>query len=161
VVGFILELLNEYFHLIISNICVILKLLKITQYIMETSILIAKIIGPTYWIVWIAILFNRKFYKKMLYDFSKNITMFYIASLLPLLAGLVIILNHNIWISDWTVIITIFWWLAFIKWVCLLIFPEFNLRMIKNLKKSDSLLVAWWIFAASLWAYLTYMWNMS
>ncbi len=37
----------------------------------------------------------------------------YIAGLLAILIGLVLINTHNIWIADWPVIITIFGWLAF------------------------------------------------
>lgn len=128
---------------------------------METSILIAKLFGTAYCIVGIALLFNSDFYRNIFEDFWKNHVLYYITGILTLIAGLAIIVNHNIWIANWTVIITILGWLAFAKWIGLLVFPEFNLKLIEKLKDSKSLILAWGIFATVLWAYLAYMWFMA
>jgi len=42
---------------------------------------------------------------------------------LALLAGLAIVNAHNLWVSDWRVIITVVGWLAIIRGVLSLVFP--------------------------------------
>ena len=42
---------------------------------------------------------------------------------LALLAGLAIVNAHNLWVSDWRVIITVVGWLAIIRGVLSLLFP--------------------------------------
>jgi hypothetical protein len=46
-----------------------------------------------------------------------------LVGILTLLAGLAIVNAHNLWVSDWRVIITILGWLAIIRGVLSLLFP--------------------------------------
>lgn len=58
-------------------------------------------------------------------------------SLLPTLVflpfGLIIILGHNIWVSDWPVLITIFGWLITVKCAFYLIVPQLAPKLAKLL----------------------------
>ena len=128
---------------------------------METSILIAKLFWTAYFIVWISILFNPTFYIKVLEDFWKNKALYFIMSMIPLIIGLLMVIYHNTWESDWTVLITLLAWAALIKWTLLFIFPKFHLNIISKMKTSSFALVAWWIFATLVWAFLAYMGFMS
>ncbi|PIU41757.1 MAG: hypothetical protein COS99_03815 [Candidatus Omnitrophica bacterium CG07_land_8_20_14_0_80_42_15] len=91
---------------------------------METAVFIAKILGPCYLIIAIGIMLNREFYQKVMEDFSKNAALVYIGGLLALVIGLLIVLSHNVWVANWTVIITIFGWGGLIKGTWLIAFPN-------------------------------------
>ena len=77
---------------------------------MATSILIAKLIGPILLVAAIAMLVNPKDLQEMAREFLKNRGLIYITGVLAMLGGLAIVINHNSWVMDWPVIITLFGW---------------------------------------------------
>jgi hypothetical protein len=91
---------------------------------METSMLIAKILGPYCIIVAIGIMFNLKNYQKMMEDFLKNAALIYLGGIMALIFGIVIVLFHNVWVAGWPVIITILGWMGLIKGIWLIVFPN-------------------------------------
>ena len=68
---------------------------------METTTLLAQIIGPTFLAAGIGFLLHPKFYKTMIADFEKNKGLTYITGIMVMILGLLVILNHNIW--EWSV----------------------------------------------------------
>ena len=91
---------------------------------METSILIAKIIGIIYTAFGLGMLFNRKFYKTEIPKLFENSGYLILGGWIAVVCGVLIVEFHNNWICDWTVIITIIGWLALVKGVFLLAFPK-------------------------------------
>ena len=77
---------------------------------MATSILIAKLIGPVLLVAAIATLADAKELQEMAREFLKDRALIYVTGVLAMLGGLAIVNNHNIWIADWPVIITLFGW---------------------------------------------------
>ncbi len=77
---------------------------------LATSILIAKLIGPVLLVAAIAILADVKDLQEMAREFLKDRALIYVTGVLAMLGGLAIVNNHNIWIADWPVIITLFGW---------------------------------------------------
>ena len=75
-----------------------------------TSILIAKLIGPVLLVAAIAMLADTKDLQEMAREFLKDRALIYVTGVLALLGGLAIVNNHNIWIADWPVLITLFGW---------------------------------------------------
>ena len=55
--------------------------------------------------------------------FLENPILLYIIGLLDLTFGLLLVLTHNEWAKDWTVIITIVGWLLLFKGIMCIIFP--------------------------------------
>jgi len=102
---------------------------------METSILIAKIIGILYFSFGIGILFNKKYYSKAFENLLKDSTYLVLGGILAVIFGLLIVEFHNNWIENWTVIITIIGWAALLKGVFLLVFPT-SLNVFKPLFKN-------------------------
>jgi Flp pilus assembly protein protease CpaA len=78
---------------------------------MDTSLFIARLIGPLLLMVAIAVLVNQANVRQMATDFLESRALIYLTGVLTLFAGLVIINTHNIW-QGWPVIITIFGWLC-------------------------------------------------
>ena len=77
---------------------------------LATSILIAKLIGPVLLVAAIAMLADTKDLQEMAREFLKDRALIYVTGVLAMLGGLAIVNNHNIWIADWPVIITLFGW---------------------------------------------------
>ena len=107
---------------------------------METSIFIARIFGLCYLIIGTGILFNRKVFQRVMDDFCKNAAAVFYGGVLALVIGVVIILKHNIWVSNWTVMITIIGWLGFIKGIWMIVFPNTVSKFMQAYQKNESLL---------------------
>jgi len=104
---------------------------------MDLSIFLAKIYGIVFIAVGLGMLINSKYYRKAIDGMLKNYGVMYLGGAMALIIGYVIITYHNFWVKDWTVIITIFGWIAFIKGIMLLVFPKamisLSLSMIKKM----------------------------
>jgi hypothetical protein len=90
---------------------------------MEISILIAKIIGIIYLSFGVGLLFNQQFYKNEIPKLLANTAYLILGGFLAIIIGSVIIENHNFWVKNWTVVITIIGWIALIKGIVLIAFP--------------------------------------
>lgn len=91
---------------------------------MDTSLFLAKLIGPTLLAVSAAFLINQVNMREMAADFLEHRGLIFLAGILTLLAGLAIVLTHNVWEWRWPVIITIFGWLSVIGGAFRIIFPD-------------------------------------
>jgi len=91
---------------------------------MQTSIMLAQIIGPIYLIIGLGLFLNQESFKKMYQEFMKSSGLLYLGALMAMIVGALVIQSHNIWRADWTVLITIFGWAAFLKGVALVIIPQ-------------------------------------
>ena len=108
---------------------------------MEGSIFFARLLGLYFVIVAIGFLFNLKTYQRLLEDFCKNVALIYIGGVLALWFGLVIVLFHNVWVANWTVIITIFGWLGLIKGTWLIILPNTVSHLAETYQKKTPALI--------------------
>ena len=124
---------------------------------MTASIFIARIYGICCLVVGIGILLNREFYRKVMEDYCKNAALMLFTGFFPLFVGLVIILIHNVWVANWTVIITIFGWIALIKGIWLVVFPKTVPKFMEAYAKNYSLFTVHAIVALIFGAFLTYM----
>ena len=109
---------------------------------METSLFIAKILGPLLFVIAAGIVANRESYCKVLEDYSKNSALVFFSGAIVLVAGIVVVLTHNLWVASWRVIITIYGWGGIIKGVWLIVFPNRTSKFIQAYKKHKTLLVA-------------------
>jgi hypothetical protein len=77
---------------------------------LATSIVIAKLMGPIILLAAIGMLTDAKDLQRMAGEFLKGRALMYVTGVLALLGGLAIVNNHNIWIAQWPLIITLFGW---------------------------------------------------
>lgn len=105
---------------------------------MDNSILFARYIGPFIVLIGLSIILNFKLYGQIAEGFIKNTALIYITGLITFVAGLAIVLNHNVWVGNWPVIITVLGWISFIKGIWLVAFPgsagKISAVFIKNIK---------------------------
>ncbi|MEA2874208.1 MAG: hypothetical protein QOH67_4184 [Hyphomicrobiales bacterium] len=95
---------------------------------MNTSIFLAKLIGPLALVLGFGVLFNRGAVRAVLDEFINNRAILFLAGLITFPAGLAIVLVHNIWVADWPVIITIVGWLTAFSGAIRIVAPEGAIR---------------------------------
>lgn len=108
---------------------------------MENSIFIARVFGLCYLIIGAGFMFNRKAFQRIMDDFCKNAALLFFAGLLALVIGVVIIITHNIWVADWTVMITIIGWAALIKGIWIIVFPDTVYKFMQVYQKNENLAI--------------------
>ncbi|MFC1576816.1 hypothetical protein ACFL42_01695 [Candidatus Omnitrophota bacterium] len=123
---------------------------------MGTSIFIARIFGLCYLIIGACFIMNRKAFQQVMEDFCKNAAMVFYGGLLALVIGVVIVLKHNIWAANWTVIITIIGWVALIKGIWMIGFPGSVPKFMRAYRENKNLIVIHAVFAIVFGAVLAY-----
>ncbi|MGD8480906.1 MAG: hypothetical protein PVI61_12360 [Methyloceanibacter sp.] len=91
---------------------------------MDTSLFLAKLIGPIFVIVGIGLLLNEGRYRAVVDEVMSSYTLLYIFGAIALTGGLAIVLTHNVWVWDWPVIITIVGWLMIVRGSLRILIPQ-------------------------------------
>jgi len=123
---------------------------------MKTSIFIARIFGLCYLIIGAGFMFNRKAFQRIMEDFSKNAALLFFAGLFALVIGVVIILTHNVWVANWTVMITIIGWAGLIKGIWMIVFPNTVYKFMQAYQKNENLLTVHSVIVLIFGAVLTF-----
>ena len=79
---------------------------------MEISIFLAKLIGPVALLMGLVILLDASRVRAMAREMLQGEAFIFLAGMITLPVGLALINTHNVWASDWRVLITILGWLA-------------------------------------------------
>jgi len=90
----------------------------------QTSIFLARLIGPALLIVGIGILVNQSYYRGMTRELVASRPLFYLAAAIGVTGGLAIVLVHNVWALNWRVLITLFGWINLIRGAASILLPE-------------------------------------
>ena len=123
---------------------------------METSVFIARVFGLCYLVIGTGVMLNRKIFAQTMEDFGKSAASTFYGGLLALVVGVVIILTHNVWVSNWTVMITLIGWLGFIKGIWLIVFPTTVSKFVRLYRQNENLLRVHAMVAFIFGAVLTY-----
>jgi uncharacterized protein YjeT (DUF2065 family) len=91
---------------------------------LDTSILLARLIGPLFLIVGVGIFVNPEHYRRLVAEFGASPLAIYMAGTTALLLGLLIVVFHNVWEWRWPVIITILGWLTLVKGAVRVVLPK-------------------------------------
>ena len=91
---------------------------------MELSILIAKIISIIYISAGIGVLIGTINFNNIITDLKNSAALTYIAGSIGIILGMILIEYHNIWVKNWTILITIISWLFLIGGVTIVIIPK-------------------------------------
>lgn len=110
---------------------------------MDTSIMLARLVGPLFVAVGLGVLLNPTHYGRMLERFLTNRELYYLSGALAFVIGTAVILHHNFWVADWRVIITIIGWIWLIKGTARIMFPAIGAQL------AGSLLASKWSLNAS------------
>jgi hypothetical protein len=102
---------------------------------MQTSVYLARLIGPIFLAVGIGALVNAAVYKKLAAQFLDNIALIYVSGLLLMTAGVAVVLAHNVWVAEWRVLITLLGWIAAIAGAVRIVMPQGTERVGRRIIK--------------------------
>ena len=123
---------------------------------MELSTLVAKIISIIYISSAIAILLRTIDFNNIVNDFIKSPALTFVAGSVGIATGLVLIEYHNLWVNNWSIVITIISWLFLIGGIVVVIFPK-SLTLYNNFIKNTKLLALGMFVIGIVMGYLGFM----
>lgn len=91
---------------------------------MQTSLFIAKLLGPMLLVVGVALLIRPEAFRALLREFIASGALMYMAGFFGLLGGLALLLVHNVWAFDWQVLITLIGWASLIRALVTIFSPQ-------------------------------------
>jgi hypothetical protein len=91
---------------------------------MAASLFIAKLLGPLFILVGIALLLKLEMFCTILQEFIGSPALLYLAGFFGLLGGLALVLTQNVWVFDWRIIITLIGWLTIVRAVVTILWPQ-------------------------------------
>ena len=121
-----------------------------------TTIFFSRMLGPALMIIGLGVLLNRKIYRKVMKDFSKNAALVYLGGVFALFLGLVIVLFHNVWEASLAVIITNYGWGGIVKGAWLIMFPKSVAKFTDAYVGKKTLLAVHLVIVVILGGLLTY-----
>jgi hypothetical protein len=123
---------------------------------MQTSIFLARLIGPAMLVIAAGLIVNRDSYRTLVREFVASPALIYIAGLIALVIGLAIVLTHNVWVAGWPVIITLFGWLSLVAGILRIVFPTPLARFGGRMAGNEGVLIGAIVVYLVLGAWLTY-----
>jgi hypothetical protein len=91
---------------------------------MQTSIFLARLLGPLLLLTGAGIVLNPKSFRTIAGEVVRSVTLVYLFGFMDLAAGLAIVLTHNVWVASWRVLITLIGWLMLIRGAVRIVAPE-------------------------------------
>ena len=92
---------------------------------MQTSIIIARLLGPLFTTIGVGMLTNSDTYRQIGQQFLSTYAIIYLSGIILLLMGLTILNVHPRWTPDWRSVITAVGWVFTVAGVWRLIAPQF------------------------------------
>jgi len=123
---------------------------------MQTSIFLARLIGPVMTLVGISLLMNEAAFRKMAMEFLRSPALIFFSGMILMPAGLAVVLSHNVWVLNWPVIITLLGWIAVISGVLRVFAPDRALKIGKKAiasKEITTVSAAFWLVIGAVLCY--------
>ena len=90
---------------------------------MELSIFLSQVIGVYLVLIGLICVIRRKMMMAAIADVINTRGLIYLIAILELLAGIALVVSHNVWVWDTAVIVTIVGWLMLIESLAYLVLP--------------------------------------
>jgi predicted MFS family arabinose efflux permease len=123
---------------------------------MELSFLVAKMLAIVYISAGIAAVSGKITFSRIVEDFEKSQGLTFISGFMTLVMGMLLVHYHNIWVKDWTVLITIVAWMSLLKGIMLIVFPQ-SISSFKGLYKNTRMWGIFMIAIGLLFAYFGFV----
>lgn len=122
---------------------------------MDNSVFIASLIGPALMAIAVAILTNRRALEAMAGQMPDNLAVVFLAGLALLVIGIAIVRVHGAWSNDWTVIVTLFGWLAMLGGLVRMMIPEKAAALANEIIKNRVATLSMAVFMLLIGGFLT------
>ncbi len=91
---------------------------------MQTSLFIARLLGPIFLVVGAALISRPEAFRALLREFGARGVLMYLAGFLGLLGALALIIVHNVWALDWRLLITLIGWATLVRALATIFRPQ-------------------------------------
>jgi hypothetical protein len=107
------------------------------------STMLAQVIGPLMALIGLGVLFNPTTFSLMMEEMSsgKQYLVLFVTGTVTTILGLIVVLGHNVWVWDWSVLITILGWATLIKGAIMLLFPRASMGISRFYQGKTGLVV--------------------
>ncbi len=106
------------------------------------TLFLAQVFGYYLILLGLSVFLNRERFGKFSKEFKDQPGMFFLTGALVTLVGLYLTLTHNIWVADWTVLVTIFAWGTLLKGAMIMISPDAFLKLAGAWKSTQLLSIS-------------------
>lgn len=104
----------------------------------STSFFIAKILGPIFTLIGLSVLLRERLLKAVLRDAIQSAALLYLSGFLSFVSGLILVLTHNIWSSDWRLLITFIGWIAIARGFITIFQPQWAVALFTRLVERET-----------------------
>ena len=91
---------------------------------MDTSIFLAKLIGPMMLVMGLFVVFNPERIRRVGREFLDSEALIFMSGVITLTVGLAIVVAHNVWEANWRALITLIGWIAVVAGIARLGLPD-------------------------------------
>jgi hypothetical protein len=123
---------------------------------METSILLAKLVGPMLLVLGLFVTFNPARIRRIGREILDSEALIFISGVITLPVGLAIVATHNIWAADWRVLLTLIGWIAILAGLARITLPAPLKRFGEAMLEKPALITAPAVLMAVMGAYLSW-----
>jgi len=108
---------------------------------MDFAVFAAQILAIAYLSFSIGSVVDADYYKKMASKMLDNPMFTYFMWFIMIILGMIVIQMHNVWVGDWTVLITIVWRAGLIKGISFIAFPKLMEEMSQSMLNGEAMKV--------------------
>ncbi len=98
---------------------------------MQTSIFLAKLMGPMLFVMGLFVVLRRERMRRVVREFLDSEALIFLSGVITLPVGIAIVISHNVWEANWRVLITLFGWIFILAGIARLAFPDL-MKMVGN-----------------------------
>ena len=123
---------------------------------MQTSIFLARLIGPVMALAGVGLLVNELAFRKMAQEFLRSPALIFFSGMILMPAGLAVVLSHNVWVLNWPLIITLLGWIAVISGALRIFAPDRAIKIGKKAimrKEYTTAAAAFWLVIGAVLCY--------
>jgi len=95
---------------------------------MEVSVFFAQLLALICLVTGIGMLADKERFRALYDEMMRSAPIMYLMGTCSLLLGYLIVSFHNIWVNNWTVLITVIGWIALAKGVVIIVAPNLVLN---------------------------------
>jgi hypothetical protein len=114
---------------------------------MELSLFLGQVMSVVLVVVGLALLLRNGYYMKAYKSWTKDEGLMLFTTMILVVAGVALVLVHNVWVASWEVLITIIGWGMILKGALFAFLPKEFSKLVDSLMKMKWLLT----FGGAVW----------
>jgi hypothetical protein len=106
----------------------------------------AQVIGLWLFLIALAMLVHHAHFKKTFAETLSHPGLMTFSGAVNLAVGLLIVISHNIWVSHWPVVITLFGWVLVFQGVMRIFWPDAFANMMRDMMAKNGYKIMTWVW---------------